>query len=61
MFIESELEVILGYLNKLTPEMKPKWGQMSAHRMVEHLTDTIRIATGKNPQELFEEFVELFV
>lgn len=52
MFIESELEVILGYLNRLTPDMKPQWGHMSAHRMVEHLTDTIRIATGKNPQGL---------
>lgn len=52
LFIETDLETILGYLNKLTPETHPAWGEMSAQRMVEHLTDTIRIATGKNPQEL---------
>lgn len=52
MFIESELETILSYLNQLTADSKPQWGHMSAHRMVEHLTDTIRIATGKNPQAL---------
>lgn len=51
-FIETDLETILNYLNKLTPEARPAWGTMSAQRMVEHLTDTIRIATGKNPQEL---------
>lgn len=51
-FIESNLETILPYLDKLTPETKALWGSMSAQRMVEHLTDTIRIATGENPQKL---------
>lgn len=52
MFVAAELETLLVYLNQITPEMKPLWGSMSAQRMVEHLTDTVRIATGKNPQEL---------
>jgi len=51
MFIDIELESVLGYLNKLDPAAKPGWGNMGAQRMVEHLTDTLRIATGKNPQK----------
>lgn len=52
MFIASDLETLLSHLNRLTPDMQPQWGYMSAQRMVEHLTDTLRIATGKNPQKL---------
>ncbi|ASS50271.1 MAG: hypothetical protein A3D31_11945 [Candidatus Fluviicola riflensis] len=52
MFIDIDLESILSYLNRLTPNTKPQWGQMNAQRMVEHLTDTMQIATGKNPQPL---------
>lgn len=52
MFVETELETILNYLNRLTPDQQPLWGSMSAQRMVEHITDTLRIATGKNPQAL---------
>ena len=36
-------------LKKLTAETPAKWGQMNAQQMVEHLTDYVRIATGKNP------------
>ncbi len=63
MFIETDLESVLTHLNKLTPETKPEWGQMSAQRMVEHLTDTLRIATGEQPQELLipEEKLERMV
>ncbi len=51
-FIEANLENILPYFEKLSPESKPLWGSMSAQRMVEHLTDTLKIATGENPQKL---------
>lgn len=63
MFIETDLESVLAHLNKLTPETKPEWGQMSAQRMVEHLTDTLRIATGEKPQTLLipEEKVDRMV
>lgn len=63
MFIETDLETVLSHLNKLTADKKPSWGKMSAQRMVEHLTDTLRIATGENPQELLipEEKVERMV
>lgn len=46
------LEEVLSTLNKLEANATPNWGSMSAQRMVEHLTDTLRIATGKNPQPL---------
>ncbi len=46
------LETTIETLMKLKPNTKPQWGSMSAQRMVEHLTDTIRIATGKIPQPL---------
>ena len=63
MFIETDLESVLTHLNRLTPEAKPEWGKMSAQRMVEHLTDTLRIATGENPQVLLipEEKVDRMV
>ena len=50
--IGTSLEEILDYMNRLTPEHKPLWGKMSAQRMIEHLTDSTRIATGENPQQL---------
>ena len=54
------LENVIETLGHLDAQMKPQWGQMSAQRMVEHLTDTLRIATGKNPQPLLipEEKIE---
>jgi oxepin-CoA hydrolase/3-oxo-5,6-dehydrosuberyl-CoA semialdehyde dehydrogenase len=63
MFIETDLETVLSHLNKLTSETKPAWGKMSAQRMVEHLTDTIQIATGEAPQTLIipEDKVERMV
>jgi hypothetical protein len=52
MFIATDLETQLTYLSQLTATTKPLWGTMTAQRMLEHLTDTLRIATGKNPQKL---------
>jgi len=52
MFVSPDLETVIIHLDQLTPEMQPLWGSMSAQRMVEHLTETLQIATGKNPQPL---------
>ncbi|MBU2019252.1 MAG: DUF1569 domain-containing protein [Bacteroidetes bacterium] len=46
------LESILETIEKLSSDTPAVWGSMSPQRMVEHLTDTLRIATGKNPQTL---------
>lgn len=52
MFVDTELEVVLPIFDKLTESTPALWGTMSAQRMVEHLVDVIRIATGENPQAL---------
>lgn len=46
------LEIALSRLNNLNANKEPVWGSMSAQRMVEHLTDTFYIASGKHPQKL---------
>ncbi len=45
-FINNEFPELL---KKLTAGTTPKWGLMNSRQMVEHLTDYIRIANGKNP------------
>jgi len=55
MFVDISLEALLPYFEKLNASSTPKWGKMSAQRMIEHLTDTLRIAIGENPQELVIE------
>lgn len=56
-FVEPNLGNILPYLEKLNADSKPLWGIMSAQRMIEHLTDTMLIATGDRvfPLEVAEE------
>jgi oxepin-CoA hydrolase/3-oxo-5,6-dehydrosuberyl-CoA semialdehyde dehydrogenase len=46
IFIEPELEFILEKLNKLTAEIQPKWGGMSAQGMVEHLSEMLEMSIG---------------
>lgn len=46
------IEATLQKLNELQPNTQPKWGGMSAQRMVEHLTDTLLIASGKKTMTL---------
>ena len=41
-FLELDISEMILQLDKLNAESKPLWGQMSAQRMVEHLTDTIK-------------------
>ena len=52
MFVDTELEVVLPIFDKLTETTPALWGTMTSQRMVEHLVDVIRIATGENPQAL---------
>jgi hypothetical protein len=47
MFIEPNIESILAKLASLESTTKPLWGAMSAQRMVEHLTDSVKVASGK--------------
>jgi hypothetical protein len=56
-FIEPNLEIILQHLEKLADNSTPNWGGMSAQRMVEHLSDSLQMAVGKNkfPLEIPED------
>lgn len=40
---------LLGRLQSLRPESAGRWGQMSAHQMVCHLSDSLLMATGAKP------------
>lgn len=59
-FIELDISEIIQKLDTLKPDSKPLWGNMSAQRMVEHLTDTVKIASGKSkfPLEIPEDKIE---
>lgn len=59
-FIELDITEVIKKLDKLSENSKPAWGNMSAQRMVEHLTDTIMIASGKKkfPLEIPEDKIE---
>lgn len=52
MFVKSSLEDILPLLNKLNDQEKPLWGSLTPQGMVEHLTDTLKIASGEIKQKL---------
>src|ERR1700678_4167192 len=38
---------VLDRLTNLRPETKPRWGTMSAHQMVCHLSDSFRVSMGE--------------
>ncbi len=43
-FLQHRFVSIIATLNPSTP---PRWGKMTIHQMVEHMTDSIQIATEK--------------
>ena len=51
-FLEMDITMLVAKLDKLTADTKPVWGSMSAQRMVEHLSDSIKISSGKFKQKL---------
>jgi hypothetical protein len=55
--VQLEITHILSRMDSLSPDAKPLWGSMSAQRMIEHLSDSLRIASGKDhfPLEVPEE------
>ena len=59
-FIELDISEIIQKMDKLTADTKPSWGSMSSQRMVEHLADTLKIASGKIkfPLEIPEDRIE---
>jgi hypothetical protein len=47
MFIEPNIELILSTVSTLDASKKPLWGAMSAQRMIEHLTESVQVSSGK--------------
>ena len=39
-------------IEKLDPSTAPQWGKMNVRQMVEHMSDSVRIANGKDPHHL---------
>ncbi len=47
-----------GYLEQLAtiaPGTAPKWGKMNPQQMIEHMSDYVRIASGRTPIQLVTE------
>jgi hypothetical protein len=52
MFIDINAEVLIEKATKLDPNTKANWGNMSAQRMIEHLSDALRMSNGKDSYTL---------
>jgi len=48
-FLKEEFISLIG---KIDPQGKPKWGVMNAQQMIEHLSDSVRIANGKDIKKI---------
>ena len=46
-FIDTDITLLLTKLDTLSDEKSPLWGKMTAQQMVEHLTDSLKISSGK--------------
>lgn len=55
LFIEDNLESILHHVNQISADTKPEWGAMTSQKMIEHLTDAVRISSGKIKFECLNE------
>lgn len=51
-FVNPDITEIIPLLDKLKENSRPNWGEMSAQRMIEHLTDIIKISSGKTKMSL---------
>jgi len=39
-------------LSRLAPDAQPKWGKMNVLQMIEHMSDYVRIASGRTPMNI---------
>lgn len=51
LFDPAAADGIRRRLDRLTPDGRPRWGTMSAGRMVAHVSDQLRVALGDLPCE----------
>ena len=43
------VEDLVGRARALSPDMRPRWGQLNARQMVCHVTDVVRLVLGEVP------------
>lgn len=48
-FDQEAVQALHGRLGELRPDAEPRWGRMTAHQAVVHMTDTFRMALGDLP------------
>jgi hypothetical protein len=53
LLAEREREALILRLAALTPERQRRWGRMTAHQMVCHVSDQMRVALGDLPAKRF--------
>ena len=51
-FLQHEYTKKLAALDATTP---PKWGKMNVQQMIEHMSDYVRIASGRTPMDIVTE------
>ncbi len=51
-FVQPEKSHIKAYLDRLTPELEPRWGQLRPSHLVEHLIRSVEISRGAVAQEV---------
>lgn len=51
IFASAHRDELLERLDRLTPGAKAQWGKMTAPRMICHLSDSLRAASGEIPAE----------
>lgn len=49
-YLEFITDTFFDKLNTLSAETPPQWGRMNVQQMVEHLSDAVRYANGRDPQ-----------
>lgn len=47
------LNELAAKIDNLTPDVSPQWGKMTPQHMVEHLTSTLLLATGKTEVKVY--------
>jgi Protein of unknown function (DUF1569) len=51
IFNLRDRDALLKRLDRLTPDANARWGRMTAHRMLCHLSDSLRVGLGEVPAE----------
>lgn len=51
-FNPADAEALTARLRRLTPDLRPRWGKMSAPEAVVHLADPCRTALGDKPAKM---------